>query len=511
LSSVPQQQFTSGFPAEFSRKHGCAWVVWNKNKPRSPLDTPGWASIGGEPAFEFQRLSDLPKDVVWWTNLSKSESWAVGRLANIKHAGFLGPDWNSLMSEWGFPDNLDKLKKDCSAWSEIFARIGEWLSRLSSSPNSPPWSWGDGEFHESLADRLGLTELDNDNSHPALSAAFCDQVDMDIMPNTLTGKRKITLSLPRSRHAHDILLSRFPAGKFEPVPNAEIPGRDDEKWNWIKSQKDPILLCFEEVLWRQGYHDEASLWWGLRGRRFAAAAMEPVWLTGEDALDMMEFIDAAPTSVLRCDAGWTTLKIPEQFKFSSHGWLSDNSIVSGILLEGLWRAAATPVRTPTKRIKSPVTPRDVWWRSVDRRIMFRHALELQKQNLTIASYGQGTVTVVFSNENQPDWNSVIRNSNFKIPVSITPMLNIGDGPDLTSRHADIWIKSMNNMEPWLWIDRLTHPWIGSKKNVLKPILELSLRSLSEIKLPSDKWAEQWKNDIRAQAKESVQSLSSSKS
>lgn len=118
-----QNDVVDAFKPDLSRKYGCAWFIWGaEGGVRQPEKTGGWASIGGDPAFQFHSPHDLPKDVVWWTNLSKPESWSLGRWSHIKHAGFLGPHWLSLMSEWGFPTELEDLKIACAAWSEIFAR-----------------------------------------------------------------------------------------------------------------------------------------------------------------------------------------------------------------------------------------------------------------------------------------------------------------------------------------------------------------------------------------------------
>lgn len=500
----------SGFAPDFSRKHGCAWLVWPAGGVHRPAETSGWASIGGEPAFLFQRLSDLPKNVVWWTNLSKAEAWSVGRLAHIKASGFMGPEWSFLMSEWGKPTDTDSLKTLCASWSEVFARIGEWLARWAARHGSgsppPPWSWGDGDFHEALADRLGWA-LAADATHPALAEAFLDTVDMDRSVFPPAGQRSITFGRPRVDHASDLWRSRFPAGDFEQVPASQWPLRPDARWDWLAAQRDPVLVRFDEVLWRPGQTHLAELWWGTRGRRFAASAMDPVWLTAEDALDMRAHIDADPVDALVCSAGWTSQATVPGFPSSSDDWMHRNSIMGGLLAEALWRAAATPVRTPTRRIKSGVSPRAVWWRAADRRIMFQHAAYLQNLGFQVSSYGQGAVTVLFNPDRPPDWSLALADGRFAVPISLAP--HAKKPITLNAAAADVWLKAAGRMESWLWVDRLLWPWIGADKASLRPILETSLRCLSEIEMPDPSWSTPWKSEIKTQARAAVQAINES--
>ena len=506
-----QNDVLETFKPEYARKHGCAWFVWT-SEHHDPDNTGGWASISGEPAFQFSRAKDLPKDVVWWTNLTKTESWALGRWAFFKHGSFLGPDWLALMGEWGQPKNLDDLKKSCSAWAEVLARLGEWLSRWSESikekddKSHPKWSWGDGDLSDALADRLKLS-ADKNVYHQALAASFEETVDLEWPFATIQGKRKIILTLDRSSHAKNMLSSRYPVGNFGEVPLSELPSDQAKRWEWLANQTLPILVRFDDVVFKEGVQDLASLWWGKKGQQFSGGMTAPVWMTAEEAFQMSEWIDAYPSAFLR-GQGWSRAN-------DIQGWVSPyaemspvatNSIVQGLLLEALWRALSTPTRTPTKRIKSGVSPRMFWMRSYDKMLCFEEARRLQKQGFQVLSYGKGTVSVAFDAEKVliSDWQTVLSEGKIKAPMALCNDLVAENA--YGDKSAEWFMKKENDLELFLMIDRLMFPWAGQKRSAVKPILEHAMRTLASVNQGNADWSADWKNDLKKEAKKGVQSL-----
>lgn len=510
-----QSDVVEAFNPDFSRKHGCAWFVWGDSKLREPEKTGGWASIGGEPAFKFNRPRDLPKDITWWTNLNKSEAWSLGQWSHIKHADFLGPSWLSLMSEWGFPQKKDELKINCAAWSEVLARLAEFLSRWSASLTSntdlphPTWSWGDGDFHEAVASKLGWTHP-KANNHPALELAYVDEVEQELPSHSLNNNRKISLSLPRTSHAKKILSTPFPSNDFKEVMPDVWPDTAEKRWEWIEKQTLPLLIRFDDVTFRSGYEKEAALWWGLRGRRFASASLESVWLTAEDALYMRQWIDTMPSIALMASS-WERfpMDLVSNWPSLDMGFLHDNSIVTGLLHESLWRAASTPVRTPTKRIKSEITPQSIWMRATDLRICFEEALLFQNHGFTILSYGQGSVTLLFNSSETfvNHWVDALSGASVCVPSMLAA--HAKKDPDVNFKSVNLWLKSQQSIEPLLWLDRLLWPWIGPKKQELKPILEYALRSLASLpppKMANENWSQVFKDELQSRSRDALRNV-----
>lgn len=511
---MKHEDVLGGFKPDVARQHGCAWFVWQEGNT-DPSKTGGWASVGGEPAFAFASPKDLPSNVVWWTNLTKAQTWSLGKWSHIKHGGFLGPEWLTLMSEWGFPSSLEEFQQSCAFWSEVLARMAEWLSRWNAQLNNPAnnstlppasassqWHWGDGDLSDALADRLAWVEP-KDQHHPALRAAYLEQVEQEWPHHALNGKRKLALSLPRRPHARQLLATRFPVGQFTEVPSGELPQDQDKRWEWMLGQHLPLLVRFDDITFKQGHEDLAALWWGRRGRKFSGAIMEPVWMPAEEALQMSEFIDAYPQVFLRAP-GWRRLDDVPFWPNMDEDPILDNSLLGGLLGEALWRAASTPARTLTKRVKSGVSPRMIWWRSADRRACFLAAKKVHESGFLVMSYGQGVVHAAFdpSTTLLADWEKLVKEVRVSPPLAIASTLPQPSTLDALSMGR--WLKSDNSLEPFLLLDRLLWPWLGPQKSALKPILEHAMRSLINRPAPTPEWSTQWKTQLKARAKEGIQ-------
>lgn len=502
------------FKSSYMRKHGCAWFIWDNDNPVHQVEkTGGWASIAGEPAFEFHRPQDLPKDIIWWTNLTKAEAWSLGRWSYIKHAGFLGPNWSSLMSEWGYPQELNELKIACSIWSEIFSRLSIWLSVWSSKfyeqgkKPHPNWSWGDGEFYEALGDKLDVFLPKDKNTSPILNEAYCDLIVNELGQHDLKNKRKITLTFPRIAHAKKILANRYPLGDFVEVPLSDWPSDMEQRWDWIKKQTCPLLIRFDDITWKEDSINEAKLWWGMRGRKFSGPILNSIWLTAEEALEMHEFTQADPSVVLMA-FGWQQYTLPIYWPKQTENFLEDNSIVSGLLYENLWRSLSTPLRTPSKRLKSQVSAQAIWWRSADRRACFQLAQFCQKKGWTVISYGEGTVTIGFDPQKTfiQDWSDLIEKTKITVPKMIASSLE--EKTVLNSENIDRWLKQCKSLETWKHLDRIVWPWLDTDKLHLKKVLEKSLLFLGHLPPPmqNEKWLSDWKSELVKCSRKSLKNM-----
>lgn len=558
---------------DFARAHGCALFVFDKSTSvAKPETTGGWYSIGGEPAVEFHRPRDLPAGVVWWTNLDRAQAWRLGQWDTIKPAEFLGGDWGTMVGEWGTPRTWDEFKVVCAAWSETLGRLGEWLSRWAErlsagapipAPQAPPpapwaprtsptvpnellvpppptaaaplppdrhpqWSWGPGSFAEALAWRLGWAQT-GVPQHPALSAAYATRIDTlrPAQARPTAGSRRITLSLPRIAHAQAILASRFPLGAFTELPPAEWPREEEERWNLIASTRRPVLVRFDQVLWN-GEHDRAAaLWWGRRGRRFSASDMDPVWLTGEEALMVRPWVRARPEAVLRAP-DWDSVSWPTDWPIPPRpgsadpadpypvGALSYNSLVSELLADNLWRAGATPARTPDLRVQPEIAPRVVWWRSADRMRTYAAAWAFARRGFDVLSWGEGTVTIQFHPTQvlAADWIAAVQESGVRVPVAlaretdwIAPEAARAKNPaPFSPADIDAWLKRHHGVEARLWLDRLLWPWSIPDEQKLNDLLRESAKALVATPPPSDAWGKEWTQQVALAGRAAMKSL-----
>ena len=48
--------------------------------------------------MKFRKINELPKDIVYWTNLDKEYVWKYSRFAHLKDANYLGLSYESIIS-----------------------------------------------------------------------------------------------------------------------------------------------------------------------------------------------------------------------------------------------------------------------------------------------------------------------------------------------------------------------------------------------------------------------------
>lgn len=119
--------------------HGFIW--FEKKADVAPTKWRGWASIGGNTAFPFIKLNELPLDIIWWTNLQKKELWQLGKYKRFKEDNFLGVELAGLLAETGMPN--DKVSIIAQRWSEVFSMVIDYLSKWANK-NDEQWYWGEG-------------------------------------------------------------------------------------------------------------------------------------------------------------------------------------------------------------------------------------------------------------------------------------------------------------------------------------------------------------------------------
>lgn len=553
---------------DYARSHGCALFLWQPgDKVHRPEVTGGLFSLGGEPAIPFQRPSDLPTDVVWWTNLSDAEALRLGNWNRIKPASFLGGDWITQISEWGAPRSNEELAFACASWAEVLGRMGEWLSRWaerqaigapvpalqapSLSPQGrswggpavpsveaseaiepyrhPQWSWGRGSLAEALAWRLGWVQT-GAPAHEALKAAWLPRVDSLTAPDLRSGQvRRITLVLPRLPHAQAILATRVPLGNFTEIPPSEWPRGAEERWDVIAHQTRPTLVRLDKVRWRPGRERLAEVWWGRRGRRFSASDMDPVWMTAEEALDARDLIDTIPEAALRAPE-WDSVLVPQDWPVYADrepgalpvaAALTQNSLVSELLADNLWRAGASKFRPPDRTAQAEISARAVWWRSADRRRTWPAVSSFTRRGFNVLSWGEGSLTIQFHPDQvlKADWLAAVRESGVRVPAALARESSFIDPASLTALAApvpftasdiDAWLKEHHGIEARLWLDRLLWPWPNPDERKVNTILKAAAQDLTRIPTPSDAWRKTWVAMVVEAGRSAVASLAAAR-
>lgn len=508
-------------------RHGCLWFDGDPGKgPRDPSATGGLASIGGGEPFRFQKVSDLPLDVVWWTNLERAEQWSFGKLKRFKDSAFFGPSLNSLTEEGEIPgENMGPIVQ---RWSETFARAADWLSRWAAIQTpEKAWEWGEGALADALRPRLLPPDLpERTEVEHALRQAYCEEILCEIPRAAYQDKRSVTLSLPRWYHAQRLLRETVvPVGPWQSID--EWPEASERRLDWIEKATVPLLIQVDHIFFKS--NDEPNLagtslgamWVGQRGRRFNAATMEPVWMTQNEVVALRKFADMEVISGYQAEE-WASIPWPEGLADSEEGPLLHWAPTKGLLATAAWRALASPGRDPNNRRKGATSPRAVWLRAQDRLYTFAAATIMQTMGYPVLSYGNGQVRIMFDeNGSEAHLAKVARQAGLLLPARLarapsvpTDLQNPGEGFPRTIEDVarlDQWIKKTARdvdattgaplINVHLALDRLVLPWPG--KNARTVMGEAATRLIKLDDQASSGLQAWWKDVLRQQARQSV--------
>lgn len=491
----------------YAAQHGCAWFEPDKDGRRDPNTCQGWWAVGGGKAQRFTHWRELPKNILWWTNLTQEEAWALGRWSSFKSGALFGPDWPALMTESGHGATDEAIANAVQAWSETFARCAEWLAEWAYvHTNDKPWTWGEGDLADALAPRLGWFTTTPEEPQVIFQAAYSEDVLQEVPSQLLKGRRKVVLAFPRVANVKRLWSARFPVGPWKEI--TQWPKGQEERLAWLRAENRPALVRISEVTWRPGQAMEGSLWLGMRGRRFAAAVLEPIWMTAEEAILLGAY------AVLDLDEGyvgqgWKTEELPADWAMSSDDPLVALSWSQALLSAAAWKAAASPTREPNKRKKSAVTTRALWWRAADRARCFHAARALQQGGWTVFSYGEGQVTLLVDpTEPVEPLADAIARAGLLMPALLARLAPMG--PSVSHDdwvQVDRWLKRSGGVDRLMDVDRLVSPWAGSAaevRAVLSPAAQRLMGLLPAV--PNASWDPWWKGVLNQQARRSVDRL-----
>lgn len=505
---------TPEFFSEFPKRHGCAWFVFGGDRVRDPNKAGGWASIGGQPAFQFKNWKDLPEEVVWWTNLSRPEAWAIGKWSKFKDNSIFGFDWNGWVSEQVVlsPDDLPLL---VAGISETFARTGYALSQwCQARGDEAPWSWGDGSLADALSDRMEWAPVNEPKPQPVLSSAYREMVEQLVPSQELNGKRKLIVSLPRQQHAQGMWLTRVPKpGAWRLLDAGSFPGAPDHAARWMADQSAPLLVKISEPFWRPGEEVRGAFWMGNRGRRFAGAEFEPFWLTGEEAMDLARFAEFQLLSVYIGD-GWQPPMSNDEFGLSDKDDPLAYLANSWQLRAGAaWRALASPTRDPEHRNKAFVSERCLWMRSLDRRVCFEASFGLEEAGFRVIGHGDGQATLLLDPKGDPiEWARALRAAGWCLPMGLARALPMSGKESFDDFAAlDHWVKRSGGMASRWNVDRLVAPWASASGSV-RAVMQKAAQDLLQLDTSDvPGWKKPWTEKLQIQARRSVNRLKQTKS
>lgn len=495
--------------------HGCLWLDNLPGVDRiDGKKWQGWASIGGQKSFRFSGIDELPIEVTWWTNLDQGEAWSLGRWRRFKDGALLGPDWSSLMIEVATSNAIQNPQEWVSRWSECFARVAERLSRWAAADKKDePWSWSEGNAVEALAGRWNLWKDPTINPLSLVfEKAYHSVLKISWPESSLRGFRQLRLSRSKWHHSRSVLSHRVPQGEWSPL-NEEWPSGVNPRWSWIRKCEQPLFLEIEFIGWKtsQEHHEaKGRLLLGHRGQAFNPIPVEPIWLTGEEALELESHGEWSVLRGFRAE-GWGNVEGLPAWWGLDPGPLTPWSMTYGLLSGIAWKALASPIRAQESRKKGAVSSQALWLRAADRLLCWESAQIMQKNGYMILGYGEECVDIAF--DPQGDVQKLIeslREAQLKLPRSLASQVQFKSRDnDPNGLHLDwvidAWMKKLGHDGIHWELDRLVAPWPGRG---VQAVLQDSAKHLDGLNIESTLpgLQEMWKKSLRTQARLSVDRL-----
>ena len=358
----------------------------------------GWASIAGTTAFRIDRISELPSDVIWITNLDFTSYLKnnLGGSPNFVPYYYLKTDIAQIAAEIGAHPEHERVNVIVECLAEVFARTMR-LAEQEFSVKGIGVGPKKKKLEHAIAGAIGRQSQVMDASlNKVMEQAF--QRRNQVIGQTIPYEWwQCTLRRNRYEHAHDTLSVRVPStGNWEYLDASRLPS-GKQRVDWAINNDLPIVV---HVRVADGKGLGAVLTsFGNKGRTTIArewvSAPELCWLARYySSID----IDAA----FVCNDGYLPQREIERFPAANEFCLA--SVSMGLLAENFLAVLMEPSENPLST--AIYYPSCVWYSAVDRFIMFSLAYRIAKASgfgdpsagFKIHSYGFGNIQIATPHE-----------------------------------------------------------------------------------------------------------------
>lgn len=379
--------------------------------------------IYGQQPKHFEKIKDLPRNIIWYSNLKKEGVWRSG-LKNIKSKDYLGISYDGLF--YNFFNTTDK-NKIASFFAKLFnhamysyeyfwrnlglgdfklteADLYEEIYKKFMQSSFPP------NTDKEMRHRFSLSYLEK-----TISPVIKDVYDEDKIKNNDKGKA-FTFILSPDYYLNKVLEEDLPMGKWQSI--SQIESNFFNQSNKIKREKLVILAnqnsntktkflvkidnlklnpVFKENNW-------GALWLGTRGFLLNGTVIDELWLNEKEFL----FINKhAEFDVLDVYVNKDTKNIKDYFykklfpidKLQEDLDIRKISLSFQIIQRLFFKAFINTGYLPETRDKFPFTENMIWFKAKEREILFDVAKNfVQTFKCKIIEFGNGEITVSFENE-----------------------------------------------------------------------------------------------------------------
>lgn len=316
----------------------------------------GWACIHNDTPFYFLSSEELPKDVIWLSNLSRLliRDQGIRALQHIKPEDFLFTPVPKLINELGLC--RESPRHQSSYLVNIFFNVMNHLYLQTGVY---------GVKHDAL--NTEIRNVSAPEEYPVWTAAT--EAATDIVGNRSVGycsskdeneeRDSITLLFHRYEYARDLLAGNMPFGRWTTVSSSVIDSGQQFITEWVRTSSRPLFIkvkaCFKDLVAERLF---------LKSR----SPLDVYWVTLDEYSWLSKYAELDVVDALVCEGyGPSPVSLPEL------GRIASNSFSFGLYCESIWTSLTKTISGNLS--KAPIA---AWLIGYDRVMCLDKAYKIEK-------------------------------------------------------------------------------------------------------------------------------------
>lgn len=422
------------FVADETALMGCLYIPQPHLATRQVME--GYAVWDGlTEVRQVKKLSDLPKNVLFWSNLPVPIAWGMGRLQHLKSDTYPGVSLRQMMLR------LCAAEDDINRYLPLALSVFHKVWRVSAVWHNSGRAFA---FHDGqLAEQLATLTLTSKSASPA-QLVIAQQAERDFIP--------VMLNPPRGRNKVKVSLYLPPISLGTPLKTPVGPWTvEDVTRISDEALADNNQAFFVEVRsWKWDNPKAAWLWDQTDSTPFAFQTRPRFWLAKPEFMWLLE--RGRPEVVRWMHTGrWVDSEISP---FT--GPLLDKSLTAEAYSGLLFQKYATSLRHGATRERLPQEFSVAWWQAVERTFLLPEVWYWNQQGIDISQYGGGELVLWAEPDDVPVIAARAATLGWNLPRAIsTPSLR------------DAWQNVIVQHNLWSEVDNLVVPEIADARAVLQ--------------------------------------------
>lgn len=360
--------------------------------------TSGWASHGENGApFHFIDQTELPSDVLWWSNCPYDVFHAHGRFAsNIRPSSYLNVTTGEILAEWDINDSsvsADIYVRVCGTVFHHLMRIIRGLLKLTCPEKSSSDYFRGPQLAVDAADLLPGCEYPTGDAIDILRPGIAySHLSYTTLPKD-NGLVPMAVRRPRLDHAVRMLSAPAPVGPFVHVAGQDLPPLKD-----LINLDQPVMA---EIIVHHGNPPYAPVFgWNVSASR--GIKTQRTWAPHPELAVLASFADIEVRSAYIGTAySHLSASLPDVVR----GLIADGSGAlswsAGVAIDSLWRSATVgkSFQVSARQYRRAHTSwQGAWMRSYDKVEMFKKAMAFHLAGFRVSNYGGGLVRCLLPEE-----------------------------------------------------------------------------------------------------------------